>query len=100
MPSVDVVTGEVTGGEIKNGEPFEWKCAEYTGTVYVTAQLMDNGEPWFSPSGSATSFTAPTGSFTVTAEGVNLGLGWSYTANIQTDNARIQVGTSFPKHAK
>jgi hypothetical protein len=100
MPSVDVITGAVTGGVIKDGENFDWKCANYTGDVYVTAEAMGGGGPWFSPSGTATKFTAPGGSFTVTAEGVSPVGGWGYTANINTNGVKIQVGTSFPKHAK
>jgi hypothetical protein len=95
MAWVNVQTGAVTG-EIVDGESFDWKAPNYTGSVYVTAQLMNNGEPWFSPSGINTEFTAPDGSFTVTAEGVSVGTGWSYTANIPTQGVRIQVESSFP----
>lgn len=94
MPSVDVVTGTVTNGPIKEGEQFEWTCSEDSGDIKVTAQVMPGGKPWFSP--SPASFTAPSGSATVTAEGVSLG-GWSYTANVQTDGAKIRVDSSMPE---
>jgi hypothetical protein len=101
MPSVDVVTGDVTNGPIMDGEEFQWTCSEDRGTVYVTAQLTPGGKPWFTPSGSDTSFTAPSGSFTVTAQEVSPIAGWSYTANVNTDNAKIRVDSSMPgRHAK
>ncbi|MGB8580014.1 MAG: hypothetical protein WCD47_04280 [Candidatus Sulfotelmatobacter sp.] len=98
IPSVDVVTGTVTDGPIKDGESFKWTCSEDSGDIKVTAQLMPGGNPWFSP--SPASFTAPSGSATVTAEGMSVG-GWSYTANVNTDGAKIRVDSSMPKpHAK
>ena len=91
-PSVDVVTGVVTDGPIKDGHEFVWTCSEDSGNISVTAQLMPGGKPWFSP--SPASFTAPSGSATVTAEGESV-LGWTYTANVPTDDARIQVDSSL-----
>ncbi len=97
MPSVDVVTGAVTNGPIKDGEEFQWTCSEDSGDIKVTAQLMPGGKPWFSP--SPASFTAPGGSATVTAEGASV-TGWTYTANVETDNARIQVDSSMGTHQR
>lgn len=92
MPSVDVVTGQVTNGPIKNGQQFQWTAANSSGNITVTGEDMpSNGDPWFSP--SPTSFTAPSGSATVTAKGVSPPAGWSYTANIETDNTHIQVSS-------
>jgi hypothetical protein len=93
VPSVDVVTGAVTDGPIKSGHEFKWTCSEDSGNISVTAQNMPGGDPWFSP--SPASFTAPGGSATVTAEGVSL-TGWSYTANVNTDDTKIQVSSSMP----
>jgi hypothetical protein len=97
MPSIDVVTGAVTDGPIVVGEEFQWTCSECSGNVYVIAQDMGGGlGPWFTPSGTDASFTAPGGSVTVTAKGVNIGTGWTYTANVNTDDTRIHVDSSMP----
>lgn len=99
MPSVDVITGIVTNGPIEIGEAFRWTCAEYTGNITVTAQLMPNGEPWFIP--SPASFTAPDGSATVTAVGP--AGRWTWTAiGVQVDpGAKVWVvDASFPEDAK
>jgi hypothetical protein len=96
-PSVDVVTGHVTNPPIQDGHEFTWTCSEDSGDIEVTAQLMPGGKPWFSP--SPASFTAPNGSATVTAEGASV-LGWSYTANVTTDDAKIQVDSSMGLHQK
>ncbi len=55
IPSVDVVTGIVTGGPLQEGEPFRWTCSELSGTITVTAQ--PTADPWFTPNPG--SFTAP-----------------------------------------
>ena len=97
MPSVDVVTGVVTNGPIKDGEEFQWTCSEDSGDIKVTAQLMPGGKP----SGSApVPLPSPRpGKRTVTAEGASV-TGWTYTANVETDNARIQVDSSMGTHQK
>ena len=95
---MDVVTGHVTNGPIRDGEEFQWTCSECAaGTIQVTAELMGSGNPWFSP--SPASFTAPGGSATVTAEGISL-TGWSYTANVNTDDVKIQVDSSMEAQKK
>jgi hypothetical protein len=100
MPSVDVVTGIVTNGPIREGEAFRWTCIEFSGNITVAAQLMPDGQPWFSP--SPTSFTAPEGSATVTTVSVSPVGGWSWTASgVQVaPRARVMVDAPFPKHAK
>ena len=98
-PSVDVITGTVTNGPIKAGETFEWKCADCSGSVYATAGMMPTGHPWFTPNPSDT-FTAPGGSATVTAEGVNDSPGWAYGSNVNTDGAKIKVSSSVRAEEK
>jgi hypothetical protein len=98
IPSVDVITGIVTGGPIVEGEPFRWTCIEFSGPIQVTAQIMPDGQPWFSP--SPTSFTAPDGSATVIAVGP-IGR-WTWTAGgVQVNpGAHVVVEASSSKHAK
>jgi|GEM_PF-1443277 hypothetical protein len=93
-PSVDVVTGHVTNPPIDDDQPFVWTCSENTGTITVTAQNMPGGKPWFTP--SPISFTAPGPSAQVTPKGVSPLGGWSYTANVNTDNTHIVVNSGKP----
>jgi hypothetical protein len=98
MPSVDVITGIVTNGPIREGEAFQWTCIECSGNISVTAQIMPNGEPWFTP--SPTSFTAPSGSATVTDVGP-VGR-WTWTGGgVQVDpGAHVDVEAGAPKQVK
>jgi hypothetical protein len=97
-PSVDVITGIVTNGPIREGEEFQWTCIEFSGPIRVTAQVMPDGKPWFSP--SPTSFTAPDGSATVIAA-APIGR-WTWTASgVQVDpGAHVVVEASISKQAK
>ena len=80
MPTVDVITGVVTpaGTTITHGTQFQWTCANVpVGTVItVTAKIMPNGNPWFSPSPTP-SFTTPANSASVTAQASGT---WEWTA--------------------
>jgi hypothetical protein len=98
-PTVDVITGNVTNGPIRVGEQFEWTCSSVREPtdIGVHAAAMGNGQPWFSP--SPASFTGPSGSALVTAEGASPVGGWSWTATGVNVNAsaRVNVQSSMPR---
>lgn len=95
MPTVDVMTGAASG-EIKVNTQFEWNCPEAAqGTsITVTAQIMPNGNPWFSPSPTP-AFVAKTGSVTVTANGVG-SWSWLATGVVVAGGARVHIVTIEP----
>jgi hypothetical protein len=80
MTTVDVMTGTITppGATITHGTQFEWTCASAApGTpITVIAQIMPNGNPWFTPSPTP-SFTTPANSAPVTAQASGQ---WNWTA--------------------
>ena len=80
MPTVDVITGAITpsGTTITHGTQFQWTCANVpVGTqISVLADLMPNGNPWFSPTPTP-SFTTPANSVAVTAQAQGT---WKWTA--------------------
>lgn len=86
MTTLDVITGTITpsGATITHGTQFEFTCANVpVGTqITVTAQIMPNGNPWFSPSPTP-SFTTPANSAAVTAQASGQ---WRWTAT------GVQVG--------
>jgi len=96
MPSVDISTGNVTGGEIKLGHQFQFSTSA-TGNITVTAPT---GHAWFSP--SPASLVGP-GSVTVTAELMSVGAGWGYLVTgmvVSNNNPHVPVGATMPTHAK
>jgi len=95
-PSVDVITGTVTNPPVELDESFEWTCSEAAqGTsITVIAQLMPDGNPWFSPSPTP-AFTAKTGSVTVTAKGLG-DWGWTATGVNVNAGARVHVVSTMP----
>lgn len=80
MTTVDVVNGAITppNATITHGTQFEWTCANVpAGTaITVIAQIMPNGNPWFTPSPTP-SFTTPANSAPVTAQASGQ---WNWTA--------------------
>jgi hypothetical protein len=98
IPSVDVVTGIVTNGPLRESEPFRWTCVEFSANITVTAQPA--GNPWFTP--NPASFTAPDGSATAVPISLSPVGGWSWTASGVQINAGVHVvvAESLSKHSK
>jgi hypothetical protein len=97
MTRVDVITGAITpsGATITHGTQFEWTCANVpVGTpITVIAQIMPNGNPWFTPSPTP-SFTTPANSTPVTAQASGQ---WTWTATgVQAGGAHIIIHMPEP----
>lgn len=94
LPSVDISTGNVTGGSIGVGHQFKFST-NASGNISVTVPTTPNSA-WFSP--SPASFTGP-GSVTVTAELESL-TGWGYGVtgmNRTNSNPHIVVAGTKPR---
>ncbi len=102
MPMPTVTLGSGTAS-IDKGEEFAW-VTNVTGSITVDAQIMPDGNPWFTP--NPCSFTGPAsgplpdGSNVVTAaDEQSPPGGWSYTSNIPQGNGHVIVHLHVHKKA-
>jgi len=100
MTTVDVLTGAVNppGATVTHGTQFEWTCASAPPGVPITvlAQIMPNGNPWFTPSPTP-SFTTPANSVAVTAAAAGQ---WTWSANGVNVPGGVHVIVHLPAPAR
>ena len=101
MPTIDVVSGQVTNPPVKVNQPFAWTTST-SGQILVYGQQMSNGQPWFSPSPppNASGFTGPaTGplpdnsNVVTAANAISPPSGWGYTSNLFAGEGHVVVQT-------
>jgi hypothetical protein len=100
MPTINLQNG----GSVKAGESFAWVTTS-TGSIEVVAQIMPNGDRWFTP--SPCNFTGPTigplpdNSNVVTATtGLSPVGGWGYTSNVPSGDGHVIVTSSMEEQRK
>ncbi len=84
MPTIDIATSKVSNGPIYEGEQFAWTTSASVSDIQVYAQIMQNGQPWFTPNqnpfnGPATGPLPDNSNVVTAADAVSPASGWTYT---------------------
>jgi hypothetical protein len=102
------------GGTVEPGETFAWTTNVAQSGIFVYAQLMSNGQPWFTPNcppdgppPTGTGFTGPaTGplpdnsNVVTAADAISPPSGWTYTSNVLSGTGHVVVQTMHPERRK